>query len=259
MYNKVLELPSNVTEVYLSDVWPYLNARGGMIKGGPTTSITAFGYQRNNKGDILIDPTNGLPLSDGLYLTRGDRNPDFTLGWLNSFKYKNWRLNFLWDLKVGGDIFNATEQYLTINGKSRRTLDREMPRVIQGVLKDGKENSATPTANTMMITPHYNSLYYGSSNMPDEVFLEHDVNWFRLRELTLSYTIPSDKLKKSNYLKSLGFFFTANDLILMTNYTGADPSVNGNTAGVRGVGGWGFDYGNAGAPVSLNFGIRAGF
>jgi TonB-linked SusC/RagA family outer membrane protein len=259
MFNKVLSLPFNVTEVYLSDVWPYLNARGGMIAGGPTTSITAFGYQRNTSGAILIDPTTGLPLSDGLFKTRGDRNPDFTLGWLNNLQYKNWRLNFLWDLKVGGDVFNATEQYLTINGKSERTLDRETPRVITGVLKDGKENSATPTPNTIVVVPYYNSNYYSSTNMPDEVYLEHDVNWLRLRELTLSYTVPASKLKKMSYIKSLGFFVTSNDLILITNYTGADPSVNGNSAGVRGVGGWGFDYGNAGAPISVNIGLRVGF
>ncbi len=259
MYNKVLELPFNVTEVYLSDIWPYLNARGGMVAGGPTTSITAFGYQRTIKGDILIDPTTGLPLSDGQFLVRGNRNPDFTLGWVNNLRYKNWKLNFLWDLKVGGDVINLTDQYLTINGKSKRTLDRETPRVIQGVLKDGKENSATPTVNSIVVIPYYNSAYYSSTNMPDEAYIEHDVNWFRLREATLSYTFPSTKLKNMSYVKSLGLFLTANDLILMTNYTGADPAVNAVSAGVRGVGGWGFDYGNAGAPVSFTFGIRAGF
>ena len=188
----------------------------------------------------------------------GDRNPDFTLGWLNNLRYKNWRMNFLWDLKVGGDIFNATEQYLTIWGKSLRTLDRETPRVIEGVLKNGKENT-DPTANNIVVIPAYNSAYYGSTNMPDEVFVEHDVNWFRLREVSLNYSFPSKSLRNLKYFKSLGAFVTCNDLVLFTNYSGADPSVSANGAGTRGVGGWGFDYGNAGAPVSINFGFRAGF
>ena len=38
-----------------------------------------------------------------------------------------------------------------------------------------------------------------------------------------------------------------------------DDMVNGNTAGSRGVGGYGFDYGNVGTPVSINLGIRANF
>lgn len=259
MWNKVLELPANVSEVYLSDTWPYLNARGGLVVGGPTTSITAFGYQRNNNGQILIDPANGLPLSDGLFKVRGDRNPDFTLGWFNNLRYKNWRFSFLWDTKVGGDVFNATEQYLTIWGKSVRTLDRETPRIIRGVLKDGKENTATPTANNIVVTPAYNTNYYQSTNMPDEAFLEKNVNWFRLREVSLGYNFTGAKLKQLRYFKSLGAFVTCTDLLLFSNYSGPDPAVSSNSAGTRGVGGWGFDYGNAGAPISVNFGIRAGF
>ena len=260
MWNKVIELPPNVSEVYLSDTWPYLNARGGLIAGGPTTSITAFGYLRNKAGQIIIEPSTGLPISDGQWLVRGDRNPDFTLGWVNNMSWGNWRVNFLWDTKIGGDIFNATDQYLTINGRSKRTLDREDPRVIPGVLRDGKENSTTPTPNTIVVIPYFTNTYYNSAgNMPDELFVEHDVNWFRLRELTVSYTFPADKIKSLKYFKSLGLFMTANDLVLMTNYTGPDPAVSANSASVRGVGGWGFDYGNAGAPVSLNFGLKANF
>jgi hypothetical protein len=52
---------------------------------------------------------------------------------------------------------------------------------------------------------------------------------------------------------------TGNDLILITNYRGTDPQVNGNTAGSRGVGGFGFDYGTLPTPLGLNFGLRAGF
>jgi TonB-linked SusC/RagA family outer membrane protein len=259
MWNKVIGLPSNVPEFYISDTWVYLNARGGLVPGGPTTSITSYGYQRNTRGDILIDPANGLPLTDGAFKYHGDRNPDFTLGTLNSFRYKNWTLNFLWDLKVGGDIFNATDMYLTLNGKSLRTLDRETTRVVTGVLKDGKENSANPTINTIVVNPNYSSAYYGASNMPEEAYIEHDVNWLRLRDITLTYTLPATKLRKLSYVKSLGFFVTGNDLILITNYTGPDPAVSGTPAGTRGVGGWGFDYGNLGAPISVNVGLRATF
>ena len=259
MKNKVVSLPANVPEFYISDTWLYGNARGGLVTGGPTTAITSFTYARNLKGDILIDPANGLPLVDAsAFKVAGDRNPDFTLGWVNTLKYKNWNLNFLWDLKVGGDIFNATDMYLTIQGVSKRTDDRYTPRVIQGVLRDGLENSTTPTPNTIIVIPAYNQTYY-TARLPEEEFIEKDVNWFRLRDITLRYTFSPAAMKRMGFVKSLGFFVTANDLILMTNYTGADPAVSGNTAGTRGVGGWGFDFGNVPAPVSFNFGIRAGF
>lgn len=258
MKNKVVSLPPNVPEFYISDTWVYGNARGGLITGGPTTAISAAGYLRNNAGDILIDPTNGLPVLDANFKVRGDRNPTFTVGWVNNLKYKNWALNFVWDLKVGGDIFNATDMYLTIQGVSTRTDDRYTPRVINGVLNDGFQNSSNPTRNSIVVIPAYSQGYY-TTRMPEEEFIQRDVNWFRMRDITLRYTFSENMIKNMGFLKSLGLFVTANDLILMTNYSGADPAVNSNTSGTRGVGGWGFDYGNVPAPVSVNFGLRAGF
>ncbi len=258
MRNEVLSLPDNVPEFYISDTWLYGNARGGLVKGGPSTSITGYGYQRNLAGDILIDQTNGLPLVESVFKVRGDRNPDYTLGINNSFRYKNWSLNMLWDLKVGGDIFNGTNMYLTTRGKSTITDDRKTPRVIKGVLNDGLQNSANPTKNTIVVVPYDLQAYY-TTRMPEEEFIQKNVNWFRLRDITLNYTMPARMIKKYSFLKSLGFFVTGNDLILFTNYLGADPAVSGNTAGTRGVGGYGFDYGNIATPISVNVGLRANF
>jgi TonB-linked SusC/RagA family outer membrane protein len=258
MWNEVTSLPANVPEFYISDTWLYGAARGGLITGGPTTAITSAGYMRNNAGQILINPSNGLPVVDANFRVRGDRNPNYTMGIQNSLKYKNWSLNMLWDVRVGGDVFNGNEMYLTIQGKSRRTDDRETPRIVDGVLNDGLQNTATPTKNSIVINPYYNQAYYTTS-MPEEEFIEKNINWLRLRDVTLNYTFSKATLKNIKFVKSLGVFFTGNDLILITNYTGADPAVSGNTAGTRGVGGWGFDYGNIATPISFNFGIKAAF
>lgn len=258
MRNEVLTLPDNVPEFYISDTWLYGNARGGLVRGGPSTSITGYGYRRNDAGAILIDPANGLPLVDATFKVRGDRNPDYTLGINNNFRYKNWSLSMLWDWKSGGDIFNATDMYLTLRGKSTRTDDRKTSRVVQGVLSDGYQNTATPTKNTIVITPYDLQAYY-QSRMPEEEFIEKNVSWLRLRDITLNYTLSPNAIRKYTFLKSLGFFVTGNDLLLFTNYTGADPAVSGNTSGTRGVGGFGFDYGNIATPISINVGLRANF
>lgn len=257
MWNKVIKMPANVSEYYIADTWLYGNARGGLVLNGRTTSITANTYQRNNAGQIVVNPNNGIPVVDGTFRLAGDRNPDFTLGWSNNFRYKNWRLSVLWDLKMGGDIFNGTGLFLARIGRHPITADRMTSRVIEGVLNDGKQNSATPTPNTISVTPFYNSSYY--STMPEEAFIEKDVNWLRLRDVSLTYVCNPRPIKDIRSLKSLEFFVTGNDLLLFTNYTGADPQVNGNTAGSRGVGGFGFDYGTLAIPISLNFGVRAGF
>ena len=257
-WSKILTLPQAIAyEAYIADTWLYGNARGGMIRNRPATTITGFHYMRNNAGQVLISPTTGIPVVEGTFLVIGDRMPDYTLGTLNTFRYKNWSLNFLWDLKKGGDIFNATEYYLTLQGKSQRTADRERPRIIEGVLQDGLQNSPTPTKNTIVIVPYFQQTYY--TGMPEEEFVEHDVNWFRLRDITLSYNLPENFLKGLRVFRSLGVFVTGNDLILMTNYRGADPSVNGNTAGSNGVGGMGIDYGSLPTPLALNFGLKAIF
>lgn len=254
MWNEVIGMPRNIAEYYIADTWLYSNVRGGLVLGGPTTSITAFGYAKNKDGKVLINPLSGLPVNTNVFNVVGDRNPNFTTGWLNTFRWKSWRLTFLWDLKVGGDIYNGTNRYLTNIGKSKLTADRYNPRVIDGVLNDGLQNSSTPTVNTIAVIPAYNSQYY--TTMPDEAFIERDVNWFRLRDITLNYTFPKNFIKS---FKSLSFFITGNDLILLTNYSGADPAVNGNTAGTPGVGAFGFDYGTLPAPLQLNFGLRASF
>ncbi|MBL7725485.1 MAG: SusC/RagA family TonB-linked outer membrane protein [Chitinophagaceae bacterium] len=252
MRNKVVGLPKSVSEYYIADTWLY-TARGGLKLGGPTTSITGSTYSRNNAGQILINPANGLPITNATFSVIGDRNPDFTSGWNNSFRWKNWKLNMLWDLKVGGDVFNGTNRFMTVNGLSKSTLDRYTPRVVQGVLNDGLQNTATPTVNTISIIPAFNYTYY---TLPDEEFIERDVNYFRLRDLTISYTFNKNFIKA---FKSLSAFATGNDLILLTNYSGADPAVNGNTAGGRGVGAFGFDYGTLSSPLQVNLGIRASF
>ncbi|MDE3236333.1 MAG: SusC/RagA family TonB-linked outer membrane protein [Bacteroidota bacterium] len=258
MWSQVIDLPASIAyEYYIADTWVYGNARGGLIRGASTGTITGYGYLRNNNGDILINPTTGLPVIDANFRVRGDRTPAFTLGTINTFRYKNWNLSFLWDWKVGGDIYNATEQYLTTIGKSARTADRLVPRVIKGVLQDGMQNTARPTVNTIVVTPYYLNSYY--INMPEEEFIQKNVNWFRLRDITLSYMLPQKLVNRVHGLNSLSVFVTGNDLILFTNYRGADPATNGNTALSKGVGGFGFDYGNLPTPIGVNFGLRAGF
>ncbi|HET7119182.1 MAG TPA: SusC/RagA family TonB-linked outer membrane protein [Hanamia sp.] len=259
MWSKVLTLPASIgilNDFYNSDTY-ISNVRGGLIRGHSTGTITGSTYQRNGTGQILINPSTGIPLVNTGNQLIGDRTPDFTLGTLNTFRYKNWSLSFLWDLKVGGDIYNGTDAFLTGLGKSERTANRSKPILVNGVLNDGMQDSKTPTKNTLAIVPQYLSSYYTS--LPDEEFIQKNVNWFRLRDITLSYTLPEKALQKIKAFRSLGFFVTGNDLILMTNYYGADPAVNATNPGTGGVGGYGMDLGNIPTPLSLSFGLRANF
>jgi TonB-linked SusC/RagA family outer membrane protein len=275
MWSEVLAIPAPIdiagADYYDASTWLYGNARGGLQKGKSTGTITSFGYRRQdltptgangltaNDGAILISTTTGLPVQDATFRVHGDRSPWISLGTVNRLRYKNWNLSFLWDLRMGGDVFNATNMYLTTLGKSTKTQDRLTPRVIQGVLSDGLQNSATPTKNNIMVTPYYNYLYYSAGNMPEEDYIEHNINSFRLRDISLSYGISPAYLQRHiSAIKSLSLFVTCNDLVMFTNYSGADPSANGGNASLRGVGAVGFDYGNIAAPLSFNAGFKLG-
>jgi TonB-linked SusC/RagA family outer membrane protein len=253
----VLELPNGLPESYVSDTWLYGNVRNGNTPGESTRALTGYFYLRNNNGDILINPSSGMPVRSTTFISGGyDRQPDFSLGITNSFTFKDFSLSFLIDTRKGGDVLNATEHYLTTQGLSTRTLDRTTPRVVKGVLQDGRENTANPTQNTIVVNPYLQNSFYTATS--EEQFIEKDINWIRLKDVTLSYRLPSKVLQRQKFFKTASVFVTGTDLFLITNYTGLDPVVNGNTAAVGGSGSAGIDYGNFPMPIGINFGVKIG-
>lgn len=271
LWNQVVSLPGFVSEYYNSDTWLYGNARASAMppnlasffpnldyiptRGeGKTTAIAGWGYLRNKKGDILISPSTGLPLNNSTFLPIGDRNPKFTMGLQNSFRYKNWSLSALLDIRIGGDVFNGNEMYLFRSGLSTRGLDRATPYIFNGVLRDGRENTDTPTPNAIQVTPQFRSDYYGA--FTEESFIERDINWVRLRDLSISYNFPQSLLGKQKVFRSGQVFVSGNELFLITNYSGADPDVSGTGAGTLGIGARGFDYGTLALPRTTTVGLR---
>lgn len=281
---KVKNLPADVNEYYDSDTWAYDNARASAFAtadvlaasfntpnnffytpfysrgAGSATAIGGWSYLRNSKGDILIDPTTGFPLRNANFLPIGDRNPDFTVGLVNSFRVaSNFNLSFLLDIRKGGDVFNGNEMYLTRTGLSKQTLNRDEPIVVKGVVKDGNEESATPTVNTKEIIPSANELYYTTALQPED-FVEHDINWLRLRDVTLSFNLPGKWLNSNvKVIKQASLFVNGTDLFLITNYTGADPAVSTNSPATGGAGGYGMDFGKLSLPRTFSAGLSVTF
>ena len=187
------------------------------------------------------------------FLPIGDRQPDFTLGIINRVTVKGFTVNFNVELRKGGDVFNGNEYSLFRSGLSTRILDRTKRYTFTGVLRDGKENTS-PTVNTIQITPQTRSDFYGAFAESD--FVEKNINWMRIRDISVSYMLPKKLLQKIGNVQALSVFVTGTDLYLLTNYTGGDPATNGTTATSGGVGAWGIDYGKIGAPRSVAAGLR---
>ena len=274
----VKSLPADVAEYYNSDTWLYNNARASAFVAdlssyfktvdnleyyqqwaGSATSIGGFSYLRNKVGDVLINPSTGLPIKNTNFLPIGDRNPDFTIGLRNSFIYKGFNLSFLLDIRKGGDVFNGTAMFLYERGISTKTLDRDTPIIYKGVLRDGYENTGTPTPNTVQINPatSSNQGFYGS--LAESDFVERSINWLRMRDINLSYTIPKKFLSSVKFIKNASVFVRGTEIFLITNYTGADPSVNGTTASSLGVGAAGIDFGTISLPRSFSTGLSVSF
>ena len=257
---KVIKLPVDLPTYYDSDTWVFGNLRSQVYPGSSISNLSATPIIRNTAGAIIISPTTGLPSinASGDFVQVGDRQPDFKIGLINTFYYRDFSLSFNLDFRKGGDVWNGNEYYLYVTGLSKRTLDRETPVVIRGVLNDGLQNTTNPTQNNITIYPYYRSDYYATGNVSEADFIE-TVNWMRLRDATLTYTLPKSLLKRQKVISSASVFVTGTELFMITNYTGADPSVNSNTAFSRGYGGSGIDFGSISTPRGLNVGCKVQF
>ncbi|WP_373830453.1 SusC/RagA family TonB-linked outer membrane protein, partial [Bacteroides heparinolyticus] len=91
--SEVVYLPDNVSEYYNAATWNSGNIRNGIMKGHPVTTLTGRAYSRNEKGDILISPTTGLPLVDEKWSVIGNREPKLRYGLTTSLTWKGLRFS----------------------------------------------------------------------------------------------------------------------------------------------------------------------
>ncbi len=247
--NKVLSLPGGFDEFYLSDTWLYGNARGGYIRGESFYTITGYSWLRNDDNQLVINTSDnpGYPALNTTFHVIGNRQPDFTLGLTNNFTYKGFNLSFLWDIRKGGDIFNGTARSLTYYGLTEQTANRGETTVFQGVTEDGAVN----TQEVALDQDYYRS----ATGRIEANFIEKDINWFRLRDISLSYNLPI-RLLENTFVEAFQVHASANNLILITNYSGPDPDINGLNASARGSNAAGFDYFAIPNPVVYSAGLK---
>jgi hypothetical protein len=255
------KMPGNLPFYYDSDTWLYGNVRSQVGVGQSLGNLSGNTYNKSKSGELLISPSTGLPTTADLsWASIGDRTPDYKFGIINTLNYKDIFLSFNLDFRKGGDVFNANEMMMTILGVSKRTENREDPRVIQGILQDGLENTETPTKNSIAITPYFRSSYYSSTSSISDADYVESVDWLRMRDITLGYQLPASFIKRQKVFRSISIYTTVTDVFLITNYSGVDPNVNGlNASNTRGFGGAGIDFGAVPNPRSYSAGVKLNF
>ena len=194
-------------------------ALGGGFTGGVSTWLEPgkpFGYLRGQvadrapDGQLLIDPTTGWIIEALEQDDIGDPNPEYKLGITNSLSYKGVSVSVVFDMTKGGQFYSNSIYSLLGRGVTKDTEDRETLWIIPGVYGDPNTHQPvlsggkTVQNQTRIST---NDLYFGSSfgiNSADE-FNVFDGTVYRLRELTLGYSLPS---KVVNKLKLSAVTFT---------------------------------------------------
>ena len=228
--------------------------------GYPYGQIYGTKNARDDDGNLLIDPQTGLPFAlPGSYVI-GDPNPDFTLGWTNSFSWKGFTLSALIDWKQGGDLYSFSAASLLLRGQLEMSIDREALRVVPGVLGDPQTYTAITDGggqkiqNTIPVTAfdsHFSNGWgaYGQ----DEVNI-YDGTVIRLREVSLGYSVPKSILSKTPFgsarisVTGRNLWFNAPNMLEGLNL---DPEASGLTSATNIQG---FEYGAA--PTTKRYGVN---
>jgi len=254
--NKVVELYPGIDNLQLG-VGPFqisVNAKVGDEYG----QLMGTDYIYDENGNKVVD-------SDGRYLKSGVKAlgsvlPDWNMGIGNEFKLYGFDLRVLLDIQHGGNFFSTTKLWGTYTGILAETAEngiRENGIVIDAMAAaydvDGNviynpDGTAQVTgANTTVLdgrtwcTDHYDGP--AAQNVLD-------ASYIKLREITLSYTIPAKLTGPIQNLK-IGLF-GRNLATFGTAMVGIDPEQNNSSGNVQGIEG-------AGLPSTRTFGFNIGF
>ncbi|MDR3350341.1 MAG: SusC/RagA family TonB-linked outer membrane protein [Prevotellaceae bacterium] len=251
-------------------------AKAASYQNGVFMGISGSKWYRTEDGKPILR-ADGMPTYDTGTSTRdtyyiGNREPKFTGGFDNSIQYKGWNLSFLLEFRVGGNVYNGTELWLTENGMSKQTENRESL-TVTGVVNTG--TTAAPVYEDREFTFHADQMYTMTGGLQsgkyiiqqywaNEYLMESanfmtETNWLRLRSLSLSYSLPTELLAKIKFIKGCTISATGTNLFLLTNYKGLDPEAAAAGSGVGGSSSVGIEYCNVPATTGMSFGISLKF
>jgi hypothetical protein len=162
-------------------------------------------YDINGNITAKWDPSDRVAVGNILPIAFGNIS--------NNISYKGWELNANVYFNIGGNIYESSVKrqmsLITDWNMDRRVLDRWQ--------KPGDESNipkmTLTTFNHGSTTPWINT----------DLWLQ-DGTFARLRNISLSYSVPKAVLKTSKF-ESIKFTFVATNLLTWTNYTGIDPEI----------------------------------
>ncbi|MBS4813889.1 MAG: TonB-dependent receptor [Bacteroides sp.] len=165
--------------------------------------------------------------NDGEPEVIGCAQPDLTFGLGTNLQYKNWTLSLNFRGSIGNDVYNCTANNLAyLSNLPGRNVLKEA--VTSGVNRDQAK-------------------VYSSRFIEDGSFV-------RLDNLSLGYNFSLPKL----YISNARVFVSAQNLFVITGYSGADPEVNSEISRT-GVAPLGVDYLSYPKARTFSMGINLSF
>jgi len=253
--NKVIALSEGLKEYSMGsadgDNIRYLIKEGTKIGDFYTPSYTKV-TSGPNAGAALLDKTGHYIRNNSEYLKVGNYNPDFTMGFNNTFSYKNFTLNVLLDWRKGGNFYSYVVKSLINAGLTDNTLvgrdaetgglpwtnsqgtKRNDGMIIPGYIADANGNL---TQNMVIIAA---SDFYNNTYNKYYERLTYSASFLKIREASLTYVFDKKLIRKlpiSNLSLSL---IGRNLYTWTTNGLGYDPETTMSvTEGFKlGVGHW---------------------
>jgi hypothetical protein len=188
-----------------------------LVKGGSFGDIYAQVVRRDENGTPIYD-SGALVMDDDNTvdgLTKvGNANPDFTLGWNNSFDYKNWTLDFLIDGKFGGETVSMTEA------------------IVEGFSNNSARETANGTVNVVDLNGTPSTLtaqeYYGAAGGRNGFTGEYvySATNVRLAEMAIGYNF---KLSDNSFFKRIKASLVGSNLFFFYKDAPHDPNVSLST------------------------------
>lgn len=254
--NKVVRLVDGM-DMFELEKATWLDVQVAAKVGENFGSIVGPDFKRNAAGQVLIDPSTGLPEYDKSNHVLGNASWDWTGGVLTTLSYKNLSLNAIFDVKVGADLYSMSERAAYESGKAKATLQgrdewyrSEEQREAAGIAKGAANwkptggfvapgvidnGDGTYRPNDIFINPE--DYWMSVCRNAPSMFI-YDNSYIKCRELTLTYQVPATWLH--NWIKGLSVSFVArNPFIVWKNIPDIDPDSNyNNTTGM------GLEYGS---------------
>lgn len=207
-------------------------------KGERLDTYKASYWLRDPQGNIIFN--NGSPVESDYNKKYGYGEPDFSFGFINSFRYKSWNLNVNIDGRIGGLMYNymydkmwdtgtnpdSDNEYRydqVVNGKNN--FVGKGVKVISGTVTYDKYGQIT--SDTRQYAPNDVEVGYqdyaqnfrgGDKGIQNESFV-------KLRELSLGYSF-NQKFVSRLGLKRASFSVTGQNLWMWTNFKYSDPDVD---------------------------------